>query len=132
MPRSRIILILILVMMVLATGCSGKIKDQSAKNFSKQGQISSQAGQNENKDDSGANQSSEAKIGGNPSNASSIDKSGQSSAEVVVKTGTKVSDEKASEILSDIDKQMDEVVNMLNNMDDVEESDLNLQGGNEK
>lgn len=48
----------------------------------------------------------------------------QSSAEVVVKTDTNVSDKESAEVLNRIDQEMDNLINALNNMDDVSDSSL--------
>lgn len=153
MKRQRILPLILTISMLFASGCgngagnaqqpasegqSGTDSTQQAPTVTQNSEGVKETGGNEalnlQRDSTEAqilttgspeNQNSTAGVTEGPSVTESAKKpTDENSAEVVLKTDTNVSDKKSAEVLNKIDQEMDNLINVLNNMDDV--SDTNL------
>ncbi|MDI6600345.1 MAG: hypothetical protein QME46_01020 [Thermoanaerobacteraceae bacterium] len=144
MIRFKILPLIVVASMLIVSGCGSGVSRDTQQAVPGQNQISTdsnlqtpgnaqKADTNETANTETSNLQSGSTVIDKTAGSGTSDKSSESvnksdstetSAEVVVKTDTNVSDEKAAKALQEIDQEMDNLVNILNNMDDISDSSL--------
>ncbi len=117
---------LILSFFVTLSGCSGQT-DQSKNSEVPRNGVQTEDQQSANKDDQV--QSDGAGIDGAGINGTETDgienkESDNQEISVVAKSGTRSADEEKEAVLDEISRELDEIINTVNAMDDIEENDL--------
>ncbi|NBJ14273.1 MAG: hypothetical protein FNP40_01605 [Dehalobacter sp. 4CP] len=123
--------ILILSFFVTLSGCSGQT-DQSKNSEVPRNGVQTEDQQSANKDDQV--QSDGVEIDGAGTDEAGIDgaeidgtenkESDNQEISVVAKSGTRSADEEKEAVLDEISRELDEIINTVNAMDDIEENDL--------
>jgi hypothetical protein len=117
---------LIFFLVVMLSSCSGQT-DQS-KNFEvPRNDVQTEEQQPGNEDDQV--RSDGVEINGAGTDGAEIDgtknkKSDNQEISVVAKSGTRSADEEKEAVLDEISRELDEIINTVNAMDDIEENDL--------
>lgn len=138
--RPKLLIALSVLLILVISGCGTRTSDmQNVKPASDGQQVNSVSGTQEPQSEEAAgtekasgeevtsdSQNSAAETGKPAAAQTNTNTAGSkdTSAEVVVKTDTSVSDERAAKVLEEIDREMDNLINVLNNMDDISDSDL--------
>jgi hypothetical protein len=117
---------LILSFFVTLSGCLGQT-DQSKNSEVPRNGVQTEDQQSANKDDQV--QSDGAGIDGAGINGTETDgtenkESDNQEITVVAKSGTRSADEEKEAVLDEISRELDEIINTVNAMDDIEENDL--------
>lgn len=109
--RKKVFITMIIIFALALTGC-GRARDAARPDESAKQQAVPNPGQNVN----------------NPAAAAGSSASNQASGStaIVAKSGNIVSSSDKEALLNDVDKELDALLNDVNNLEDVQDTDLNL------
>ncbi|MCG1024793.1 hypothetical protein [Dehalobacter sp.] len=117
---------LILSFFVTLSGCSGQT-DQSKNSEVPRNGVQTEDQQSVNKDDQVQSDGAGidgAGIIGTETDGTENKESDNQEISVVAKSGTRSADEEKEAVLDEISRELDEIINTVNAMDDIEENDL--------